>query len=84
MIRHIVTLMTTTGGFVPGTSHRATCSTCGWRGDRCAERNTADAEARHHCATARPGVLEPAAQAPTDADGEAAERRHLIARCSTP
>jgi hypothetical protein len=83
MIRHTVTLMTTTGGFVPGESHRATCSTCGWRGDRCAERSRADAEARHHCAAARPVVLEPATQATADADGEAAERRHLSARMTS-
>ncbi|MEA2671971.1 MAG: hypothetical protein QOG45_2191 [Chloroflexota bacterium] len=77
---HSVTVMTSTGGFIPGASHRATCSTCGWRGDRYAEREKADAEALHHKENAKPVVFETPTQAATDADGEAAERRHLRAR----
>ncbi len=80
MTGHSVTVMISTGGFIPGASHRATCSTCGWRGGRYAEREKADAEARHHTETARAIVFENATQAATDAEGEAAERRHLRAR----
>ncbi len=80
MTGHSVTVMTSTGGFIPGASHRATCSTCGWRGDRYAEREKADAEARRHTETAKPLVFENATQAATDAEGESAERRHLRAR----
>jgi hypothetical protein len=80
MTGHSVTVMTSTGGFIPGASHRATCSTCGWRGDRYAQRERADAEARHHNETAEPLVFVTPTQASTDADGEAAERRHLRAR----
>jgi hypothetical protein len=80
MIGHSVTVMTATDAYFPGASHRATCSTCGWRGEWSTERDEADDDARHHCRTAKPVVLEPAAQAVADADGEAAERRHLAAR----
>jgi hypothetical protein len=80
MTGHSVTVMTSTGGFIPGAWHRATCSTCGWRGDRYAERERADAEALHHKENAKPVVFETPTQAVTDADGEAAERRHLRAR----
>ncbi|HEY2705640.1 MAG TPA: hypothetical protein VGL20_18310 [Candidatus Dormibacteraeota bacterium] len=80
MTGHTVTVTASTGGFIPGASHRATCSTCGWRGGRYAEREKADAEARHHTETARPLVVENATQAATDAEGEAAELRHRQAR----
>jgi hypothetical protein len=83
MTGHSVTVMTSTGGFIPGASHRATCSTCGWRGDRYAERERAEGEARHHTETAKPLVFETPTQATTDADGEAAERRHLRARAGS-
>jgi hypothetical protein len=72
--------MTSTGGFVPGASHRATCSTCGWRGDLFAQRGRADDQARDHRNCAKPVVFETATQATTDAEGEAAELRHLSSR----
>jgi hypothetical protein len=81
--RHSVTVMTTSDVYFPGASHRATCSTCGWRGDSFYERDEADTEARHHCETAQPVALGAATQAGTDADGHAAERRHRAARATS-
>lgn len=83
MTRHRVTVMTISEGFFPDAAYRATCSTCGWRGQCRAERDEADAEARHHCDCANPVVFGLATQATTDADGEAAERGYRAARTTS-
>lgn len=75
MIRHKVTVTTTSYGFAPGASHRAACATCGWRGRPFTDGDRAGAEARLHGGAARP-VFDLAMQAAADADGEAAELRH--------